>query len=119
MTYSNPLIAERELRKVMFWLFILFGFALLLMVPELANAEGSSTGGLWDQGADEVQKNSDTSFRAWWGVASTWMLWIALGWLAFSVSFLKGAYWWIALLIVFVAAWGEKFVEWGRALKGM
>lgn len=116
MTNAMFALNQSQLNKLGFWMLMLAGAVLAMMVPELAFAEGEGQAGLWSAGADEIRQASDESFRAWWEVASTWMLWIGLGVLGATVIFFKGTGWWLALVIWAIAAWGDKIVDWVSAL---
>lgn len=115
MTFS---INEAQMKRVFLWTLALIAVVLMLMFPEFAMAQdgGDGTSGYWGAGADNIKEQSDRSFRDWWEVGSTWMLWIGLGILIASVILLKGQGWWIALVVWALAAWGDAIVDWVGAL---
>lgn len=108
---QNLAISDIQLKRFFLWTLALAAVAVAMMMPELAFAETGDTG-LWGKGAADIKKESAASFKAWWDVASTWMLWIGLGALCVSVILFKGTGWYVALIIWAIAAWGDKIVEW-------
>lgn len=112
-------INETQLKQFLLWTLALMAAVLLVSVPEIAFAaagEGEGSVGYWASGADNLQKQSDRSFRDMWEVVSTWMLWIGLGILIVSVVGFKGQGWWIAFVVWGIAAWGDKFVDYFGSL---
>lgn len=116
MYQSSSYPSQATLNKVLVWSLTLLAVMALLAFPELTFAQESSEAGYWGGGAADIADRSDRSFRDWWEVGSTWLLWIGLGILVASVVFFKGAGWWIALFVWAIAAWGDKAVDWVSSL---
>lgn len=108
-------VSDVQLKRFAVWMMAFTAVLLCMMIPELAMAQDGD-GSLFGDGADEIRTQSDTSLRAWWEVASTYMLWIGLAILAATVIFFKGQGWYVALIVWAVAAWGDKAVDWVAAL---
>ena len=110
-----PRYGTLEYRRMGLFMLILGLVALCLLMPDLALAQGFDGNFAPDK---DVVGNVDTSVSAWWKVAAKYGLWGSVFAFLFTIFVLKGAGWWIPVLVALVCLFGEMFVNGAHNMMG-